>query len=234
MNIAVIPARGGSKRLPGKNIRKLAGKPLIAWTIEAAISSQQFQHVYVSTDCKKIAKISKEYGAEIPFIRPPELSTDIATTNDVIIHLIDWYENRYDQQVKTVTILQPTSPLRTSAHIKEAKSLMLSKSARAIISVCELEHPLEFCNTLDQDNSMNGFIDPINLKRTQDIQKVYRLNGAIYIIDRSYVEMLSDIYSDGSYAYIMNRASSIDIDNKEDFDLADFYMQKFLYRNNIN
>lgn len=94
MIIAIIPARGGSKRLPGKNIKDLAGKPLIAWTIEAAIQSNIFDHVFVSTDSEEIANISREYGAEVPFLRPAELASDTATTNDVVTHLVDWYETQ--------------------------------------------------------------------------------------------------------------------------------------------
>ena len=223
MIIAIIPARGGSKRLPGKNIKLLAGKPLIAWTIEAALESKVFDHVFVSTDCDEIAQVSKSHGAEVPFLRPAEIATDTATTNDVVNHLVEWFEKQHNREVTTVAILQPTSPLRNAKHIQEAFQVMKDKQAKAIISVCELEHPIQFCNTLGLDGSMDGFIDPKNIQRTQDLEPYYRLNGAIYILSREYVNKFSEMYSEGTYSYLMSSQVSIDIDTYEDFKLAEFY-----------
>ncbi|MBI0425352.1 pseudaminic acid cytidylyltransferase [Psychrobacter sp. NG27] len=224
MIIAIIPARGGSKRLPGKNIKDLAGKPMIAWTIEAAIQSDIFDHVLVSTDDEEIANISKAFGASVPFLRPTEISTDHATTNDVVTHMVDWIENKYEQAVSIVTILQPTSPLRTAADIAQAFELMMDKSAKAVVSVCDLEHPIQFCNKLGADGCMDGFIDPKDTKRTQELEAYYRLNGAIYILDKSYVGHLANIYSSGTHAYIMDRKASIDIDTQDDFELAEYFI----------
>ncbi len=232
MNIAIIPARGGSKRLPGKNIKLLAGKPMIAWTIEAALDSGAFDHVLVSTDCEQIAQVAKSFGAEVPFLRPAEIATDTATTNDVVSHLVEWFEKEHNREVTTVAILQPTSPLRAASHIGEAMSLMQEKSAKAIISVCELEHPIQFCNKLGLDGSMDSFIDPKNIRRTQDLEPYYRLNGAIYLFVREYVNRLSEIYSKGTYSYLMESKFSIDIDNEDDFSLAEYYMSK--QRNTIS
>lgn len=226
MILAIIPARGGSKRLPGKNIKLLAGKPLIAWTIEAALESKMFDHVFVSTDCGEIAKVSKKYGAEVPFLRPAELASDIATTNDVVTHLIEWFELEYMQKVSTIAILQPTSPLRNAQHIQEAFEVIKDKYAKAVISVCELEHPIQFCNKLALDGSMDGFIYPKNIQRTQDLEPYYRLNGAIYLFNREYVNKLDEIYNDGTYSYLMESKLSIDIDTEDDFELAEYYMCK--------
>lgn len=220
MKIAIIPARGGSKRLPGKNIKLLGDKPLIAWTIEAAIKSEIFDHVFVSTDSEEIASISREYGAEVPFLRPAELASDTATTNDVVTHLVDWYETESNNKVSTIAILQPTSPLRNASHINAAFTEMDAKNAKAIISVCELEHPIQFCNQLGSDGSMAGFIKQQDMKRTQDLDPTYRLNGAIYIFDRSYVSRMNELYSEGTFAYIMSPRDSVDIDTQDDFDLA--------------
>lgn len=221
MKIAIIPARGGSKRLPGKNIKDLAGKPMIAWTIEAALDSQVFDHVFVSTDDEKIAEVGKQAGAKVPFLRPSELATDEATTNDVVTHLVEWFESEYNQQVSTIAILQPTSPLRNAQHIKEAMQLMEKKSAKAVVSVCEVEYPIQFCNTLSNDGSMDGFIKPENLKRTQELEPYYRLNGAIYLLERNYVGKLTDLYSKGTYAYVMGARESVDVDTLQDFKLAE-------------
>ena len=220
MKIAIIPARGGSKRLPGKNIKLLGDKPLIAWTIEAAIGSNVFDHVFVSTDSEEIASISREYGAEVPFLRPTKLAIDTATTNDVVTHLVDWYEIESSNKVSTITILQPTSPLRNATHINEAFAEMAAKDAKAVISVCELEHPIQFCNQLGSNKSMAGFIKQEDMKRTQDLSPTYRLNGAIYIFDRDYVGRMQDLYSEGTFAYIMDSRYSIDIDTHYDFELA--------------
>ena len=228
MKIAIIPARGGSKRLPGKNTKLLGDKPLIAWTIEAAIESNVFDHVFVSTDSQEIADISKQYGAEVPFLRPEELASDTATTNDVITHLVDWFESEFNQPTSLIAVLQPTSPFRNAKHIIEAIKEMNDKSAKAIISVCQLEHPIQFCNQLGSDGSMADFINLENMKRTQDLKPAYRLNGALYIFDRDYVGRMQDLYSDGTYAYTMSTKLSIDIDTQEDFDLAEFILLKRL------
>ena len=224
MKIAIIPARGGSKRLPGKNIKLLGGKPLIAWTIEAAIKSNVFDHVFVSTDSEEIASVSRDYGAKVPFLRPAELSSDTATTNDVVTHLISWFEKEYSQEVSNIAILQPTSPLRNAQHIQEAFKVMEMKRAKAVVSVCELEHPIQFCNQLGVDGSMDGFIEPSDMKRTQDLDSTYRLNGAIYFLSREYANRLSELYSEGTYSYIMGLKSSIDIDVDLDFKLAEFFI----------
>ncbi|WP_027849363.1 pseudaminic acid cytidylyltransferase [Marinospirillum minutulum] len=231
MKIAIIPARGGSKRLPGKNIKDLAGKPMIAWTIEAALESQVFDYVFVSTDDEKIAEVAKTAGAKVPFLRPAELASDEATTNDVITHLVDWFESEFNQQVSTLAIFQPTSPLRNAQHIKEAMQLMEEKSAKAVVSVCKVEYPIQFCNTLGTDGSMDGFIKPENLKRTQELEPYYRLNGAIYLFEKGYIDKLTDIYSKGTYAYVMDTKKSTDIDTLEDFQKAELILKYMMVNN---
>ncbi|RSM21312.1 cytidylyltransferase domain-containing protein [Aeromonas salmonicida] len=224
LKIAIIPARGGSKRLPNKNIMLLANKPLIVWTIEAALDSHCFDHVYVSTDSEDIARVAKGIGAEVPFLRPNNLATDEATTNDVVEHLVKWIEENITS-VSQVTILQPTSPLRGAHHIQEAMALYKNKNANAIVSVCELEYPYQYCNTLDSSLSLDGFINPKNHKRTQDLPRYYRLNGAIYVFDRSLVGKQSNLYGFNSFAYLMNTRDSVDIDNEFDFNYASFLIQ---------
>lgn len=224
-NIAIIPARGGSKRLPGKNIKKLFGKPLIEWTIDSALKSKCFDKVIVSTDSVEIMEIAVHAGAEVPYLRPPELSTDTATTNDVITDVVDWLEQK-GVEITTVMILQPTSPLRTEKDIEQAFELMYEKKAEAIVSVCKVEHPIQYCNILPDDLSLNNFIDLENIKRSQDLPAFYRINGAIYLFNRSYVSNISKIYSEGTYAYIMNNSNSIDIDEQIDFDFAEILMSK--------
>ncbi|MEL6090286.1 cytidylyltransferase domain-containing protein [Plesiomonas shigelloides] len=227
LNIAIIPARGGSKRLPGKNIKPLAGKPLINWTTQAAISSGVFDMVIVSTDSQSIADAAmQDIGVTFPGLRPPELASDSATTNDVISHVVKWVESNYEQ-VNMVAILQPTSPLRTAQHIKEAVALYRVKEATAVVSVCEIEHPVQYCNRLPADNSLAGFITPAANKRSQDLEPYYRVNGAIYIFDRKHVGELSGIYCNDSYAYLMDKTTSVDIDDEFDFKLAEYILHNY-------
>ena len=217
--LAVIPARSGSKRLPNKNILDLNGKPLIAWSIKAGLNSKYVDEVIVSTDDKKIAQIAKKHGAKVPFIRPKELATDTATSFDVVKHALNCCGDGFD----IVVLLQPTSPLRTNKDIDDALELLINKKAHAVISVCETEHSPLFCNTLDDGLSMNGFLnDKLKNKRTQDLPKYYRINGAIYAV---YIEdLLKDktfFLSDKIYAYIMPQQRSVDIDIKLDLLVAE-------------
>lgn len=225
LSIAIIPARGGSKRLPNKNILPLAGKPLIVWTIEAALDSQLFDMVLVSTDSQAIADVSMSAGAAVPFLRPAELASDTATTNDVISHMVEWIEAQHSPVAKVV-ILQPTSPLRDADDIKKAMELYDEKRASAVISVCELDHPIQYCNHLPANLSMDGFISRMVSRRSQDLISYYRLNGAIYIFDRKFVGILSDVYSKGSFAYIMDKRKSVDIDDEYDFNFAEFILTR--------
>ena len=211
--LAVIPARGGSKRLPHKNLLDLCGKPLIAWSIEAGLQSKYIDKVLVSSDNKKILDIATKFKTGI-IKRPKRLASDTATTFDVLKHAIDNLES-YDY----IVLLQPTTPLRNDRHIDEAIELLEKKNAHAIISVCEMDHSPLWSNTLKSDQAMNEFLkEDILNKRSQDLEKYYRLNGAIYIckINKFFKER-EFFLKENVYAYIMDRESSIDID--EDIDL---------------
>lgn len=225
MKIAIIPARGGSKRLPGKNIKSLSGKPLIAWSIDAALASELFDLVLVSTDCEGIAKVAEQYGALVPGLRPAILATDTATTNDVVSHMVEEVERRWGV-VKNITILQPTSPLRRVSNIVEAHAIYEEKEALSVISVCLMEHPIQLCNRLPADHSMSGFLRKEHNIRSQDLEAYYRINGAIYIFDRKFVGSLTNIYGDRSYAYLMKQDESIDIDQLLDFEIAEAIMSR--------
>lgn len=214
--LAIIPARGGSKRLPRKNVLDLCGKPLIAYTIEAALKSKYIDKVIVSSDDYEILEISKKHGVET-IKRPDELANDTATTFDAIKHAIDNFE-KYEY----IVLLQPTSPLRNEKHINEAIEFLEEKKADAVVSVCEMEHSPLWSNTLTEDKNMNNFLrDEALNKRSQDIEKYYRLNGAIYICKTDkLLENKSFLLKDNIFAYIMDRKSSIDIDEEIDFKLA--------------
>ena len=215
--LAIIPARGGSKRLPRKNILDLCGKPLISWSIEAALKSKYISKVVVSSDDEEILNISSNFGADI-IKRSYELANDTATTFDAIKHTINNLE-KYDY----IVLLQPTSPLRNEKHIDEAIELLEEKQADGIVSVCEMDHSPLWSNTLPEDGNMRGFLrEEILNKRSQDLEKYYRLNGAVYICKTDkLLENKSFFLKDNIFAYIMDRKSSIDIDEEIDFLFAE-------------
>jgi CMP-N-acetylneuraminic acid synthetase len=223
--LAIIPARGGSKRLPNKNILKLNNKPLIAWSIEAAKDSKYIDTVVVSSDSNKILNIAKQLNVDT-LKRPDYLASDTATTIDTVKHTIKFYPD-----YEYIVLLQPTSPLRNAKHIDEAIELLISKNADAIISVCESEHSPLWMNTLDKTLSMKNFLNKelIN-KRSQDLKKYYRLNGAIYICKtKKLLEQNTFFLNDKIYAYIMDKKSSVDIDDEFDFLIAKAIFNESFY-----
>lgn len=219
--LAIIPARGGSKRLPRKNVLDLNGKPLIAYSIEAGLRSKYIDKVVVTSDDDEILSIAQKYGNTI-IKRPDELASDTATSFNVIKHVIENTE-KYDY----IVLLQPTSPLRAENHIDEAIELLETKDTDSVVSVCEMDHNPLWSNTLPEDGNMNGFIrDEIKNKRSQDLEKYYRLNGAIYICKiAKLLEERSFFLKDNIFAYTMDRESSVDIDEKLDFQFAELLIK---------
>lgn len=223
--LAIIPARSGSKGLKDKNIKQLNGKPMITYTIEAAIKSNIFDDIIVSTDSQKYADISIKYGASVPFLRPDFLSTDEALTRDVIVYTVKKLKesgNEYDY----LMILQPTSPLRKPEDILGAVELLFEKEANSVVSVCEAENSPLYMNTLDESLSIDGFLSKNVKTRRQELPKYYRLNGAIYLCEVEYYLNIGDLYNEKSYAYVMDKKRSIDIDDDIDFIMAEILMKK--------
>jgi CMP-N,N'-diacetyllegionaminic acid synthase len=211
--LAIIPARGGSKRLKNKNILKLNNKPLIAYSIEAALASKYIDEVVVTSDNETILEIATSYGTKT-IKRPNELATDSSATIDTILHTLEIY-NSFD----TIIVLQPTSPLRTSNHIDEAIEEFINKKANGVISVCKTEHSPLWSNTLEKNNKMDNFLSKelLNL-RSQDLPEYFRLNGAIYIAKKDKIIEQKTFFIDSNiYAYIMPQEVSIDIDTHLDF-----------------
>ncbi len=226
--LAIIPARGGSKRLPNKNILDLAGKPLISWSVNAAIKSQYIDKVMVTTDSDEIMEVAKKYGAEVPFKRPDYLSTDTAIRPDVIKHTIDFYKNENQEKFDYIVFLQPTSPLRDESHIDKAIEDMLEKNADAMVSVCEVEHPVQWSGLLPDNKDMSNFLNDQDIKsRSQDFQIYYRLNGAIFICDSNkFMKSGCMFLQENIFAYVMPQNVSVDIDTEIDFMLARFTLEK--------
>lgn len=223
-NIAIIPARSGSKGLKDKNIKDLLGKPMMAYTIEAALASEMFGCVHVSTDSDLYADIAKSYGADVPFLRDRSLAQDTTSTWDALRYAVSRYQ-ALGEEFDLVTLLQPTSPLRDARDIREAMRVFREKEADAVVSVCEMEHPLQICNTLGENGSMYQFIDSNKVGARQAHAPCYRINGAIYIQKTKLLMSKENLYNERSYAYIMDRTHSIDIDGAFDFAVAELALR---------
>jgi len=215
--IAVIPARGGSKGIPDKNIKPLAGKPLIAWTIEAAKASSYIDRLILSSDSKKIIDTGIDFGCEAPFIRPAELANDDTPGVEAFIHAVENVKGTYDYAV----LLQCTSPLRTTVDIDEAIRLCIDKGASSCTSVSEASTTPYKMVKIDAMGRLKSFLGLDTLfQNRQDLQKVYDTNGAIYIISTKVLLETKRLVSDDTLAYIMDRDRSVDIDSSIDFAVA--------------
>lgn len=226
-SIAIIPARSGSKGLEDKNIKLLSGKPLLHYSIEAAINSNVFNCVHVSTDSEKYAEIAQDCGADVPFLRCQEFSSDIADSWSVVRFVLEQYK-QLGKTFDMVALLQPTSPLRDANDIKSAYRLFCEKEAEAVISVSEVEHSPLLMNTLDVSLSLNGFINLQEVGRRQGMPQYYQINGAIYMLKTYILDKISDLYGEKSYAYIMSREKSIDIDSMLDFIVAEIILKEIV------
>jgi N-acylneuraminate cytidylyltransferase/CMP-N,N'-diacetyllegionaminic acid synthase len=221
-----IPARSGSKGLPGKNIRSLYGKPLIVWSIEAALNAKTKGDIVVSTDSVEIANIAKANGAEVPFLRPPELARDETPTMDVLFHFLD-IKNKEGVSYETIILLQPTSPLRTSEDIDQAFELFSQRNSKAVVSVCECYHHPLWSNELPDDGSMKNFLRPeVKGKNRQQLPKYYMLNGVVFIGKTDYIRSNRGFIGDETIAKIMTKDHSLDIDSEADFVLAEYFKSK--------
>lgn len=222
--IAIIPARGGSKGLPGKNIKEMCGKPLIAYTIEAALKSKNIDHVILSTDDEEIAVVAKKYGAEVPFMRPAELASDTAMAVDNYIYTIDRLESDWSTKIDSFVVLQPTSPLRISEDIDKAIEMFIDKKADSVISYTPEAHPVHWHKYINENNEFTDIFDTTIANR-QDLKTSYYPNGAVYVFRSSMIKERI-YYTDKSYGYIMPRSRSVDIDFQEDFDYVEFLMSR--------
>ena len=225
--LAIIPARGGSKGLPGKNIKEMNGKPLIWYTINSAKISKFVDKIIISTDDEKIAKIAKSYEVEVPFMRPKKLARDDSLAIDNYIYTIDRLNKEFNYSIGEFIVLQPTSPLRTSLDIDNAIQIFKEKKAASVISVSEAIHPPLWSKKIDEKGILRNYYNiEIGNKNRQEIEKAYMPNGAIFIFKYSLLEEKYSYYSDKTYPYIMPLERSIDIDSKLDFEFAEYLMKK--------
>lgn len=220
-NIAIIPARSGSKGLRDKNIKLLDGKPLMAYSIEAAKNSKIFDEIYVSTDSEYYSQIAKEWGASVPFLRNSNLATDTSSSWDVVKDVIYQYK-LLGKTFNTITLLQPTSPLRAAEDIINGYNLFQDKNAQSVVSVCETDHSPLWCFTLPENASMYEYgKQEMTTMQRQQLPTYYRENGALYITTTKHLLEIDNLYDEHCFAYIMPKERSIDIDDEFDFLLAE-------------
>lgn len=227
--IAIITARGGSKRIPHKNIREFCGRPIIVYSIEAALNSGMFDEVMVSTDDESIAAIAKEAGAKIPFLRSAETSNDFATTADVIMEVLTEYEKQ-GRHFDTACCIYPTAPFITSDKLKNAVELMESKSYDSVMPVAEFSFPPLRGMVMDEDKVSYKW-EEYSMSRSQDLQKIYHDVGQFYVFDVERFKDTKKIVTKNTGAIVIDEMEMQDIDNEVDWKLAELKFQLLKERN---
>lgn len=223
--VAVIPARGGSKGVPRKNIKLLADKPMIAWTIEAALESKCLGRIIVSTEDDEIATVARSWGAETPFLRPPQLASDTASVVDVVLHALDWLKNNENFQPELVLLLQPTSPLQNGDDIRNAIALQKEKNANAVVSVCVAAHPPHWLRRIGARGELLPWLSEATPNRRQEVEALYQFNGALYLIRPEVLVSEKTFVPEPTFASVMPLERSIDVDTPFDFYVADLILR---------
>ncbi len=221
--LAIIPARSGSKGIIDKNIREINHKPLMAYTIEACKNSGIFDDILVSTDSVKYAEIAERLGARVPFLRPEKLSSDQASSNDVILHVLDEMMH-LGKTFDCFMLLQPTSPLRNEKHIIESAHILIKNQADSVISICKSDPTSYLTVHLTEEGRVNPLFSDKKQVRRQDIQPEYRINGAIYLALTSYFIKHKSFYEGKTLPYFMSAFDSIDIDDDFQFKIAELLL----------
>jgi len=221
--LALIPARGGSKGIPRKNVKELCGKPLIAWSIEAALKSKNIDRLVVSTEDQEIAYIAQSYGADVPFLRPEELAQDDTPGMDPVIHALEQLPG-----FNWVLLLQPTSPLRTTEDIDGIINFCQYRMVQSAVSVCEPPKHPHWMFHISESGCLKPFdVSPL-ITRRQELSRVYALNGALYLARTEWFNHTRNFISDETLGYVMPTERSVDVDNPLDWEWAKFLLQKLV------
>ena len=226
--VALIPARGGSKGIPRKNIRELYGKPLIAWSIEVAQKSKYIDRLVVSTEDEEIAEIARSYGAEVPFLRPAELSRDETPGMDPVLHALEQLPG-YDW----VLLLQPTSPLRSSKDIDGIIRLCYSEMKPAV-SVCEPSKHPQWMYQILKNGCLDSVIKKPLINRRQELSEVFALNGSLYLAQTEWFNRRKTFINEETLGYIMPNGRSVDIDSPLDWKWAEFLLKESIVKVDSN
>ena len=230
--LAIIPARGGSKGLLGKNIKELCGKPLIAWSIETGLKSKYIDEVVVSTDYQEIADIAKKYGATVPFLRPDYLASDTATSFDAVKHTIDFYKDELGKEFDYIILLEPTSPLREVDDIDSSIEYLLNSKADSIVGISKTEdqNPA-FLIEKDTNNYLIGYENKdMKVLRRQDINDVYFFEGTIYVSKIDTLLKKKTFYHETTIGYEVPKYKSLEIDDLDDFIMVEAMMKHKGYK----
>lgn len=234
--LALIPARGGSKGIPGKNLAPLAGRPMIEYTFDAALGSRLLTRCIISTDAPEIAASAERAGIEVPFLRPPELAQDDSATIDAVNHALDILAERESYRPDVVVLLQPTSPLRTAAHIDRALELMFERKADSVVGVVPVPHVFNPVSIMQLNEQ--GYLRPFSalangpILRRQDKPVVYSRNGAaVYACLRDVIRLHGSLMGPHCVPYHMNRADSVDVDEPLDLLLCEAILADRANRN---
>lgn len=223
--LGLIPAKGGSTRLPRKNIKPLSGKPMLTWSVEAALDSGVIDELVVSTEDAEVARVAESSGAQVPFMRDPSLAVDPVGVEGVALNAIEQLEalGRY---YDIIVILLPTSPLRCANHIRQAMSQFLNENARSLMSVCEFDHSPYSA----YQRTASGLLEPVfpdkNRLKSQELPPAYRCNGAIHILNIPFFKEHKSYTCAPLSMYEMNRKCSVDVDTLDDFDYAEYLLSK--------
>jgi CMP-N,N'-diacetyllegionaminic acid synthase len=224
--LALVPARSGSKRLPGKNLQSVAGKPLVTWALEAGVGAVSVDRTVLSTDDDALVASAAVQGFADFLMRPAALASDDASMTSVIVHAIETLKERGDE-FGYMVLLQPTSPLRTAQHIDQAFVVIEEKGALGVVSICRTEHPQEWMGKLAGDGLLDSFFRETELERqSQAFEPSYQVNGAIYIIPvEKFLTHKTLFLPYGMAAFVMERQESVDIDNEHDLQLAEWLLR---------
>ncbi len=210
--------------MPGKNLKLLSGKPLITWTIEAALQSGVAERVWVSTEDAAIATVARGAGAGVPFVRPARLASDTASSFEVVEHALEWLKNAGEEEPEFVLLLQPTSPLRQANDIVEAVRCQRQEGAPAVVGVCKVSHPPQWLQRLSPKGELTPWLDGAGKSRRQDNEELYQVNGAIYFIKTPVLRAAKTFLPAGARAYVMPAERSLDIDTPWDFHQAELML----------
>lgn len=224
--LCIIPARGGSKGLPGKNIKELSGKPLIAYSIEQAKGAKYVDRIIVSTENREIADIARRYGAEVPFMRPRKLATDDCSIIDVLLHAMDWMENKEKCKFDILVLLHATAPLRTAEDIDNSIKLLADKKADNVFSVTEAHRNPYFNMVEVREDGTVRRVKKGSFVTRQSAPRVFDMNASIYVWWKDVLRKKKSVFLKKSQVYVMPRERSVDIDDYLDFRIAEMLLKE--------